>query len=399
MSGVARLSVRFPLSFHLLLLALVVLGFGNRAIFLPEYWPPVRTTLIVHIIVTGGWFVFAVYKSNLVRLGQVMQHMRLGRFGVALALLVMDTGTTMIVELNLRDFSWFQVVSNAVNMVTFAIFFLSAIAWRKDAPSHKRMILFASLSLMTPAIARLMQPMGAEILTHPLWLLLCGAVAIHDLRLDGRVLRATWFGIAISLAGFAAFAATAVLSAGSANAQAAEAARLSDANGYAGRIRLIRFLDEPDGYCIDVPGGGDRIFVNMPAIAHTCHYDPLPDQVFAYNQGELGQIVWTGAEGEYCLTANSGDPGSGFQFAACDAPERQSFLFSDGGTFMLTDTDLCLAVETTGPRIGETATDQQDAYGRGRPVNPLYNHMARALVLAPCHSGDPSFQRWMALEN
>ncbi|WP_415404643.1 hypothetical protein [Tateyamaria sp. SN3-11] len=76
----------------------------------------------------------------------------------------------------------------------------------------------------------------------------------------------------------------AAVTAGTAVAQGAALAE-----GYEGRIRLVRFLDEPDGYCVDVPGGGDRVMLSMPAIAHTCHLDPLQDQVLLTDGGA---ILW-----------------------------------------------------------------------------------------------------------
>ncbi|MEM7612947.1 MAG: hypothetical protein AAF270_14780 [Pseudomonadota bacterium] len=85
-------------------------------------------------------------------------------------------------------------------MVTFAIFFDAAMIRRKDAVWHKRMILFASLALMTPAIARLFQPLGAESLTMPAWLAALAAIAIFDIKQFGKVTRATWFGLAVSIA-------------------------------------------------------------------------------------------------------------------------------------------------------------------------------------------------------
>ncbi len=388
----------FAFVFSILLLILVVMGFGTRAIFMPEYWPPVRATLIIHILVTAGWFILTVYQANLVRERNIKLHMALGRYGVILAVLVFLTGTLMIIELNSREFSWLQVASNSVNMVTFAIFFGAAILWRRDGRAHKRMILFASLSLMSPAIARLMQPLGGEVLTHPIWLLLCVAIAAFDLRSEAHVTRATWFGLFISLLGFCVFGVAAVLTAGSANAQALETGSLSNQNGYTGRIRLIRFLDEPDGYCVDVPGGGDRVLLDMPAIAHTCHFDPLPDQVFSFNTDGSGRIVWAGKDDPACLTAQGLSVGEGFLFTPCVDPSTQTFSYETGGVIRFADSELCLSVERTGPSFRETLGDGQDAYGRGRPVNPQYTHLARALILAPCGVGDPSMQRWQAHE-
>ncbi|MEM9784923.1 MAG: ricin-type beta-trefoil lectin domain protein [Pseudomonadota bacterium] len=386
----------FALVFSVGLLTLVLAGFGSRAIFLPEYWPPIRVTLILHIVVTGGWFLLVVCQASLVRQRNIALHMRLGWIGVVLAVFVVLTGTLMIVELNMREFSWLQVASNAVNMVTFAILFGAAILWRKDRVMHMRLITFASLALITPAIARLLQPLGLEVLTHPVWLALCAVLVLYDWRKRRSVTRATTFGMAVSLAGFAAFAVAATLTAGSASAQSA-VALMADPQGYEGRIRLVRLLDEPDGYCIDVPGGGDRVMLHMPAIAHTCHFDPQPDQVFRFNATGRGRIVWDHDGQDMCLSAESTQASVGLRFENCNDATRQAFAFAQNGELRLLGTALCLAVERTGPQPGQALTEGQDSYGRGRPVNPQYTHLARALQLAPCGDGDPSMQRWMAM--
>jgi len=383
-----RRHLSFAFVFNSVLLGLVVAGFGARALFLPEYWPPVRITLLIHIAVTGGWFVLVVFQAGLVARGNIALHMRLGQLGAALAALVLVTGTVMIVELNLRHFSWLQVASNAVNMVTFAILFTAAMLCRRNRNAHMRLITFASLALMTPAIARLLQTLGLEFLTHPVWLSLCLVLPLYDWRVMRAILWPTWLGLGVSVAGLAGFASVAVLTAGSAAAQGAD---LND--GYEGRIRLVRFLDEPDGYCVDVPGGRDRVMLSMPAIAHTCHFDPLPDQVFRLDGAA---ILWPYGADPVCLSAVSATQGASFGFEPCQSMARQSFEFARNGEIRLAGTSLCLSVERTGPRFGEDPGPDQDAHGRGRPVNPQFSHLARALLLEDCGMGDPSFQRWTA---
>lgn len=378
----------FAFGFNMVLLGLVIAGFGARALFVPEYWPPVRASLLIHIAVTGGWFVLVVVQTSLVAQRNIVLHVRLGQLGAALAVLVVATGTVMIFELNLRDFSWVQVVSNAVNMVTFAILFAAAMHWRRHKTAHMRLITFASLALMTPAIARLLQPLDLESLTHPVWLALCLLLPVYDWRILRRIIWPTWLGLGVTIAGLMSFGAAVVLTAGSAAAQETD---LKD--GYEGRIRLVRFLDEPDGYCVDVPGGGDRVMLSMPTIAHTCHFDPLADQVFRL---DAAAILWPHGPEPVCLSATTTSQGAGFGFETCEDAPRQSFEFAHNGEIRVAGTTLCLSVERTGPGFGQDPALDQDAHGRGRPVNPAFSHLARALVLEECGVGDPSFQRWTA---
>ncbi|HHX8684494.1 RICIN domain-containing protein [Vibrio diabolicus] len=162
-------------------------------------------------------------------------------------------------------------------------------------------------------------------------------------------------------------------------------------SGYEGRIRLKRFLDEPDGYCLDVPGPHDQLQLSTPAWAHTCHFDALPDQVFKYNMDDNGQIRWVFQTHDLCLTANKLEKSARFKFSPCDEPRLQRFDVTDLGELKIRGGDLCLFVEGTGPY-----NDFKDPFGGGRPVHAPSSHLARFLELYPCGSGVPDMSRWRA---
>lgn len=178
-------------------------------------------------------------------------------------------------------------------------------------------------------------------------------------------------------------------------------AALAAPGGYEGRIRLVRYLDEPDGYCLDIPGSL-TFLLPVPPWAHTCHFDRLADQVFKYNKDGKRNIRWTYSDEknsyDWCLTAKSAQDGANFEYVACNKPELQAFEYSSIGEFKLQNTNLCIFVESTGPRAGAmTLSGGVDPYGRGRSVNPAYSHLARLLELHPCGTGEPSMARWQAV--
>ena len=111
---------------------LVLLGFSTRAALYPDQWPPVRLTLILHIAAMVLWFALVIHQSKLINRKAFKAHIRVGQAGIAVAVLVAITGIIMIVELNLREFIWLQVIANALNIVWFWVFFGAALAWRKD---------------------------------------------------------------------------------------------------------------------------------------------------------------------------------------------------------------------------------------------------------------------------
>ncbi len=199
--------------FSLALLALVVVGFSSRAALFPERLPPGRLTLTVHIVVTGGWFVLLVGQTMLVNLGHRGLHRTIGRYSVGLAIAIVVSGFVMVYENNAREFLWVQVISNSLNMLTFGFLFALGIGHRTDPPFHKRMLVFASLAMMSPALARLSDAMaGTAVLATPMWLALLGSVLIHDWRTEGRVTRASTIGVAVNLTQVAGLAVGLALS-------------------------------------------------------------------------------------------------------------------------------------------------------------------------------------------
>ncbi|MEM9740781.1 MAG: ricin-type beta-trefoil lectin domain protein [Pseudomonadota bacterium] len=177
------------------------------------------------------------------------------------------------------------------------------------------------------------------------------------------------------------------------------ATALSPGSEYTGRIRLSRFLDEPDGYCLDVPGPPQNVMLQFPLVAHTCHADPLADQVFSFNDGGSGQIRWTMEAYDLCFTADAADGKSALNLGPCEASPMQTFEYSVGREIQLSGTELCVHVERTGPGSFQPVAEGQDDYGRGRSANPQFTHLMRRLELRPCGDGDPSMSRWQAMDD
>ncbi|MEM6534432.1 MAG: ricin-type beta-trefoil lectin domain protein [Pseudomonadota bacterium] len=174
-------------------------------------------------------------------------------------------------------------------------------------------------------------------------------------------------------------------------------AGLSAQDGYTGRIRLTRFLDEPDGYCLDVPGPATNVMLQFPMVAHTCHFGPLPDQVFQFNTDGTGKLRWTMDEYDLCFTADKAEALSAFNLRECGSSPLQSFELTENNEFKLSGTDLCMQVERTGAGPMQPPGEGQDAYGRGRSVNAQFTHLMRRLELRTCGEGDPAMSRWQAV--
>ena len=174
-----------------------------------------------------------------------------------------------------------------------------------------------------------------------------------------------------------------------ATSTAAANERLRADSGYVGRIKLQNDLDDPRGYCLDVPGPATNLLLHIPVWAHTCHAGAEPDQVFRFNEDGAGWIRFVFQSHDLCLTANDAVEGTRFRFSACGDSARQAFDATAEGTLVLRGTDLCLVVANM------TDGGSQDEAGLGRQVRAT--HMVRGLRLRPCGQGAPEMARWIPI--
>ena len=158
---------RFFTAMSFVLLAAVVLGFGRTFFFAPwfpearELAPP-ESFFFFHGIAAAAWFALLIVQAGLVSSGNVRRHRQLGRYGVALAAVIVVLGLYGALLAAGRPGGFigapappllFLVVPVAA-MTLFAVFVAMAIARRADPQSHKRFMLLASIAMIEAAVAR-----------------------------------------------------------------------------------------------------------------------------------------------------------------------------------------------------------------------------------------------------
>lgn len=137
-------------------------------------------------------------------------------------------------------------------------------------------------------------------------------------------------------------------------------------------IQLIDPLDEPEFYCVDVPGFRDSLDLEGALTVHTCKPNS-EDELFVF-ESEAGQLRME-AYG-LCVEAAGATPGVSLFLRDCD-PERplQQFTFANDQV-QLGET-LCLAVSAT------------DGEPTGGP-----SHLRRDLTLQSCAEAESSLLQW-----
>lgn len=182
--------------FAWLILFTVIICFGAKAIFDSDDLPPITPLHHLHAASMLSWFLLFAIQPTLIRLNRRSVHRLLGRLSPLIVLLF------MVCAVKISALNWHRMglplvpTANGVNLLLFSCLYLSALYWRSDSQTHRRLMLYATLSLMGPAFGRLpeildLSPMLAifPVLAYQL------APAVYDRCRHGRVHPATWFGL------------------------------------------------------------------------------------------------------------------------------------------------------------------------------------------------------------
>ena len=143
-----------------------------------------------------------------------------------------------------------------------------------------------------------------------------------------------------------------------------------------GLVMLVDPLDEPEQYCLDVPGFGRRLNLDAPLMAHTCK-PGAADETFRAETGDPSAARLYMPAYERCAEAESREPGARLFMKQCEDSDLQRFSFDSDGRIRLGSSQLCLTV------------DGASGVPTGGP-----SHLRRDLALQPCEGGDPSLSRW-----
>jgi hypothetical protein len=202
---------RFPLTFGLAMLAILLAGFGPSFFFRPlTDRPHLPAYLVVHAVAGTAWFVLFLAQVTLAAQRQLQWHRQLGMLGIALAVVFVTTGvqstlafTHKLVERgdfvatngSGEAFVYWAIATSYGGLLMFTTLLATALLYRRRPEVHGRLMLLATSGLMGPAVARMIGWVHA--LPSPLMiatLLFLAAIIVHDVRTRGRPHMATVIG-------------------------------------------------------------------------------------------------------------------------------------------------------------------------------------------------------------
>jgi len=160
----------------------------------------------------AGWLLLLVAQAGLVTAGRRDLHMRLGlaSLGLAPVMIILFTAVTIIryydgVDAGAGDFMAALLFVQIRIIVMFPAFVIWALAVRvRDPETHKRVMILAAIVPIGAAIGRMGWIPGNEVtetydVTAILELALLAPALLYDKLRHGRVHRAYWIGLALTV--------------------------------------------------------------------------------------------------------------------------------------------------------------------------------------------------------
>src|ERR1700746_946432 len=144
----------------LLVLIAVSVGFARTYFLAGAFWAKLPSAMVhVHGALFTLWIALLVAQAPLVASRRTRWHMRLGIAGMFLAPLMVITGFATLIAAIKRRFApppVLQIITaqDILLLCLFAFLISWAFLARRDAPTHKRLVLCAKFLIMIPSVAR-----------------------------------------------------------------------------------------------------------------------------------------------------------------------------------------------------------------------------------------------------
>jgi hypothetical protein len=173
--------------------------------------PPLALTPLIHLhgLLFTGWVLLLLVQVRLVAAKRIARHRQLGVAGAVMAGVMVVVGTLTALQGVVRGVAPFGIDPRRFMIVPlfaillFALFVVLGVRARRDAQSHKRLMLLATIAILPPAIARwvLLLGLGPLVVFAVATLLLVPLVG-WDLKTRRRLHPVTlWGGLLLIVSG------------------------------------------------------------------------------------------------------------------------------------------------------------------------------------------------------
>lgn len=173
--------------------ALAVAGFARTYYLKIAFGTPELSALKhLHGLLMTAWIVLFAVQVRLVATGRTNVHRKLGIAGALLAAMVIFAATDLAITSAREGFTPLATLSPFVFMVlpigdvtTFTLLVTAAIFLRKRPEIHKRLMVVATLGMLTPAVARMVINLGVPP-APPIFFLILDLVILGVIAYDTK---------------------------------------------------------------------------------------------------------------------------------------------------------------------------------------------------------------------
>jgi hypothetical protein len=185
------------------LLAFTLFAFALKAVVHPEVQARYTPLVVFHAVSMVAWLGLLASQAFMAARFKLAAHRAIGRASIALVGAMLVSGSVISWNIGLELGRPEVTVVNLAAFVTFIPLYFAALhfARRRDIAAHRQAMLIATLALMTPAYARVVQVLG---LPNPVAIgvqvPITIAIAVgYDWVLHGRVTRPVLAMLAFSV--------------------------------------------------------------------------------------------------------------------------------------------------------------------------------------------------------
>ncbi|MBY6192095.1 hypothetical protein KUV22_16850 [Microbulbifer agarilyticus] len=125
----------------------------------------VSLNFIVHAALYLGWYILLSVQCNFVQSGRLNFHRKLGYASIVFFVLLQVSGIEMLIDVmrSNNQFKLSLIWGILHTILFFSAFYLAALIARKDVHAHKRLMLLASLSMISASVTRVAYLPGVPI--------------------------------------------------------------------------------------------------------------------------------------------------------------------------------------------------------------------------------------------
>lgn len=175
-----------------ILLITVVFAFSMNILLKNYHLNSNMSLVIIHGISMLLWYFILFWQTRQIRINNIKAHKQLGLMTIFLAIAIVISGIMIAISNYKGEGESLTLFGNFSGMFIFGVLYLFALKNRHKPDIHKRLMIVASITMLSPALVRILRIFDInDFVTLPFWLLYIAALPIYDFRKLKRVHKAT----------------------------------------------------------------------------------------------------------------------------------------------------------------------------------------------------------------